>query len=55
MLAAITESVQEKGVKETPTAFWAALMSTLDGSAGNVEEVSSVTAITYLLGLVSRQ
>lgn len=55
MLAAVTESIRDKGLDDTPTAYWAALMATLELSSTKREEAVAVTAITYLLNLVSPQ
>lgn len=55
MLAAVAESIREKNLEETPTAYWAALMSTLELSCNKRDESVAVTAITYLLALVSPQ
>eukprot|EP00040_Diaphanoeca_grandis_P026390 m.147691 g.147691 ORF g.147691 m.147691 type:complete len:1300 (-) comp30554_c0_seq1:33-3932(-) len=53
VLAAITESIKEKGAKESPTAYWAALMSTLEvASANGAEDEKAASAVLYLLLLV---
>ncbi len=53
--AAVTESIRSTGMEATPTAYWAALMSTLELSSSKVEEAQAVAAITYLIRLVSPQ
>ena len=48
MLAAVTESIKETKAKETPTAYWAALMSTLEVA----QDEKAAAAVLYLLLLV---
>ena len=53
VLAAVTESITEHHTKESPTAYWAALMSTLELTiAAATPEPRAVAAVLYLLTLV---
>ena len=51
VLAAVTESIKASGGEETPTAYWAALMSTLEHTRA-AEEKAAVAALTHLLSLI---
>eukprot|EP00039_Didymoeca_costata_P010563 m.142568 g.142568 ORF g.142568 m.142568 type:complete len:1264 (+) comp14880_c0_seq1:1287-5078(+) len=49
VLAAVTETIKKQKQQETPTAYWAAFMSTLE-QTGN-DDVKAATALAYLLSL----
>ncbi len=50
VLAAVTQSIQEQGQQESPTAYWAALMTALEGAMA--DEPAS-TAVTFLLSMIT--
>lgn len=49
VLAAVTQSITERGMQAVPTAYWAALMTTLETA---LDDERAATAIIYLLSLI---
>ena len=50
VLAAVTQSIQEQGQPESPTAYWAALMTALEAASA---DEPACTAILFLLSLIT--